>query len=75
MHQDGRSAVLSHDVVTYVYMRFIRFTEEEAYAIRLVLIVRNGSELTDAVLNFQSLVYVAIARHVDSHHLLTNLEY
>lgn len=41
-------AVLLQDLVAYVDMNFTRFTEEEAYASRLELIVRNGSGLTDA---------------------------
>lgn len=47
MHWAARGAILRGDVLTYVYLSFLHYKIEEAYAIHLVLIVRNGSQLAE----------------------------
>lgn len=61
-------------LVSYVDMSIITCTNDDAYASRLALIVRNGSYLVDAALATHSLEYVAFPRHFASLHLLTNFE-
>lgn len=68
-------AVVRCDVLTYVDMTFTRCTKEDAYASRLALVVRNGSELTDAASVTHFVEYVALPRPLDSLHVLTNLKY
>lgn len=48
MHWRGLGTVMRPDVATYVYISVISFTEEEAYASRLVLLIRNSAKLTNA---------------------------
>lgn len=75
MHWCGRGAVLHRDVATYVNMFFIRWTEEESYAISLLLIERNGSELADAAPTTDGFECVRLPRPFDSLHLQTSFEY
>lgn len=71
----GLGAVLRRNVTTHVDMHFIRCAEEQNYAIRLALIVRNGSQLayTDPIT--RSLEYVAFPRPCDSFQLLNGVVY
>lgn len=75
MHWLGRGTVLCRDVATLVDMLFIGWTEDEAYACRLAVIVPNDSEVTDYAPISHSLEYVTFSRRFYSVYLLTNLEY
>lgn len=62
VHCRGCGTVLRLDVATYVDTHFVCCTKEESYASCLALIVRNGSELTDAAPITHALEYVALSR-------------
>lgn len=62
-------------MVAYVDISFILGTEEEAYASRVVLIVRNGSALTNGAQTTHCLKYVELLRSFDLFHIFTNFEY
>lgn len=74
-HCGGHSAALRLHVVNNINMPFTLCTEEEPFTSRLMLIVRNGSEMFEAVPVTCSLEYVVFPRPFDSLHFLTNFEY
>lgn len=75
MQSDSRVFLQHRNLLTYVGMPFIRSTEEEAYASRPALIMRNGLELADAASITQSLEYITFQHPFDSPHLLNTFRY
>lgn len=75
MHCGSRDAVQRRDLDTYVHNPFIGCTGEKAYTCRPLLILREGSGLTDAGPITRRLKYVAFPRTFESYHVLTSFEY
>lgn len=75
MHWSGRGAVLGCNLAPHAGTTFIRSTEENVYASRMVLSVQNDLELAENAPATHSLKHGEFSRSRDSCHLLTNFEY
>lgn len=75
MHWGGQGAVARCDKAAYVYILFIRCTEEQLFASNVVSIVGGSLTVTDDAPVTYDLDYVAFTRHYNTLHFVTSFDH